>query len=277
MKKSLILSIALLFLLFLLIFVKFSKNKVVEPKVIPTPSLPTPTPTPRPLTFAEMNALYGPCVYLPTLMYHHVQTAEEAKSKNQTNISVRTEDFTSQMQYLKDKGYTTASMSDLINFFDLGTSIPKKSILLTFDDGYLDYLLVAYPVLEKLGFQATEFVPTGLMGGYGYLSWDNINQTSARTYFANHTWSHKSVKQGADVVKNEITTADTQLSEKGLNLLKVFAYPYGGVSSQGEQILQSLNYKLAFTTNSGSTLCKKLRLELPRVRIGNGNMGRYGF
>lgn len=245
----------------------------------PVPSIsPTPTPTPRPLTFSEMNALYGPCIYVPTLMYHHVQGPEAAKEKNQIALTVRTVDFRAQMQYLRDKGYNVISMQDLLNFFEQGIKPPSKSVLLTFDDGYSDFYTDAYPILREFRYPATVFIPTGLMNNVNYLYWDKISEmNSNRILFANHTWSHKNVKTKEDVLKMEISTADIQLNEKGLNNPKAFAYPYGLEGSLAISFLEALDYKLAFTTRSGGTLCKKQRLDLPRVRIGSGNLSNYDF
>jgi len=245
----------------------------------PVPSIsPTPTPSPRPLTFSEMNTLYGPCVYAPTLIYHHVQSPEQAKKRNQVTLTVRTTDFKVQMQYLKDKGYDVIAMQDLLNFFERGIKPPKKSVLLTFDDGYDDFFTDAYPILREFNFPATVFIPTGLMNNVGYLYWDKISEMAGnRILFANHTWSHKNVKTKEDILKMEISTADVQLNEKGLNIPKAFAYPYGLENGSAISFLQGLNYKLAFTTRHGGTLCKKQMLDLPRVRIGNGNLSIYGF
>ena len=247
------------------------------PSISPTPTR-TATPTPRPLTFSEMNTLYGPCVYAPTLMYHHVQSPEDAKAKNQTGLTVRTADFRVQMQYLKDRSYTVISMQDLLSFFEQRVKPQSKSILLTFDDVYDDFFTDAYPILKEFGYSATVFIPTGLMNNAGYLYWDKIAEmTGNRILFANHTWSHKNVKTKEDVLKMEISTADVQLNEKGLNGPKVFAYPYGLESALTISFLQGLNYKLAFTTRHGGTLCKKQILDLPRIRIGNGSLSIYGF
>ncbi len=255
----------------------FRKGEMVVPSPTPT-SKPTPTPTPKPLTFSEMNTLYGPCVYMPTLMYHHVQTAERAKERNQTGLTVRTSDFRVQMQDLRDKGYTVISMQDLINFFDQGVQPPKKSILLTFDDGYEDIYTDAFPILKEFSYPATVFIPTGLMNNPDYLSWSQISEMNAgRILFANHTWSHKNIKTKEDILKMEVSTADVQLNEKGLDAPKVFAYPYGSESNLAVSFLDSLDYKLAFTTRPGSTLCKKQRLDLPRLRIGNGSLLNYGI
>lgn len=270
----------------LLIFAFFASLFQTHPPVAPSPSpwpifspSPSPTPTPRPLTFAEMNALYGPCVFLPTLIYHHVQTVEAAKSKNQVGLTITPETFAKQMQYLKDKGYNPVSLQDLVNFFDSGTPIIKKSILLTFDDAYGDFVTEAYPILVGVGFKATVFVPTGLINNYDYLSWDQIKQIASegRVTFANHTWSHKNVAAAQDVMEREIFLADTQLAERGLNDPKVFAYPYGLDTSRAEKYLTELGYKLAFGTKSGSILCVKQRFNLPRVRIGNVSLTFYGF
>lgn len=251
-------------------------TKINEVVATPTPS-PTPTPTPKPLTFAEMNALYGPCVRLPVLMYHHVQSEDAAKANKQTSLTTYTDIFQKQMQYLKDRGYNTASMNDLANFFDAGTGIPGKSVLLTFDDGYEDFFTDANPILQSLGFKATMFVPTGLMNNPGYLTWDQIMSMNGPILFANHTWSHKNVMQTGATMKYEISTADTQLADRGLNSPKIFAYPYGLSTVESETYLNSLGYKAAFTTVPGNILCKKQRFALPRVRIGNISLSSYGF
>jgi len=280
-KKYLPIIFLVIIVLVITFYQSFSEKK--QPLVVlqqtATPiSSPTSTPTPKPLTFAQMNALYGPCVFLPTLMYHHVQDPKVAADKKQTSLTVDTDYFRQQMQYLKDKGYKTATFNGLVDFFNSGTKIAAKSILITFDDGYDDYYLNALPILREMGFTASVFVPTGLMNNPGYLSWDQIGSAAGQgTFFANHTWSHKNVKIAQDLLIREITTADTQLSEKGLNNPKVFAYPYGFSSSNAEKLLTQLGYQLAFTTSPGSTLCKAKHFDLPRVRIGNGVVSRYGF
>jgi len=271
--------LTLLLLSSVLIFVKSHKAPIrTEIVSVPAPSSsPTSPPTPKPLTFSETNVLYGPCVSLPTLMYHHIQTKEAAIANKQTGLSVYSDVFKNQMQYLKDRGYVTPSMNDLINFFDSGTPIPKKSVLLTFDDGYEDFYTDAYPILSAVGFNATMFVPTGLVENPDYMTWDQIVIMNKSVLFANHTWSHKSVVTEELIMQKEISTADTQLTDHGLNSPKVFAYPYGPDSVSAENYLNKLGYKLAFTTKPGSTLCKKKRFDLPRLRIGNSPLSSYGF
>ena len=248
------------------------------PTALPTP-IPSPSPSPSPLTFAQMNALYGPCVYVPTLMYHHVENLNSAKTEGHGNLTVGDDYFRKQMQYLKDRGYSVIKMQDLINIFDGGTAPPAKPVLLTFDDGYTDFFTTAFPILREFDFHATLFLPTGLVENPGYLTWSQVLEVSGTglAYIANHTWSHHSVASSKDVIEKEISVADSQLKDRGLNQTKIFAYPYGLANSNAINFLNQLGYKLAFTTVHGSTLCKKMRLDLPRIRIGNANLNAYGL
>jgi len=239
---------------------------------------PTPTPTPKPLTFSEMNQLYGPCVYLPVLMYHYVQDIKTAQKNAQTGQTVQTKNFREQLEYLKNKGYNSLQFSDLISFFENGTTLPSKSFLLTFDDGYEDFYINALPILKEFGYKASVFLSTGLVNNPGYLSWQQISDSQGSgIYYANHTWSHKNVLAKPDLVEKEITLADAQLTEHGLNQSKVFAYPYGSSNNFSEELLMKIGYHLAFTTRYGSVLCIKQRYQLPRIRVGNASLATYGL
>lgn len=262
-----------------------TKNSIMEPelqvqdKITQSVSSASATPTKKPLSFQEAQKLYGPCTILPTLFYHHIQSQATAKAKGQQSLTVYTDNFDGQMQYLKQHGYNSLSMQDLVNFFNGQGKIPPKSVLITFDDGYIDLYTNVFPILKQYGLKATSFLPTGLVSNPDYVNWDQVMEMNASgvIYFANHTWSHKSVAGSIKEVSFEISTADTQLNQRGLNTSKVFAYPYGTDSITAENYLRSIGYNLAFTTHSGNILCKAQNLSLPRVRIGNSQLNRYGF
>lgn len=248
----------------------------IDETSVATPTA-SPIPSPTPMSFADMNVAYGPCVVAPTLMYHHIQSLDVAKTEGHAVLTVDTQSFRKHMQHLRDKGYAVVGMSDLIAFFDQGTPLPKKSVLLTFDDGYDDFGTDAVPILNEFGFKSTLFVPTGLMNNPGYLSWGTLSGFNSNVLSANHTWSHHAMGNNAEVDSKEISTADTQLTERRMNAPKVFAFPYGGWSALAEKILREKSYVLAFTTKHGSTLCKKQRLALPRIRVGNSALSSYGL
>ena len=182
------------------------------------------------------------------------------------------------MNYLKNKGHVAVNPASIIDFFDNGNPIAKNSILLSFDDGYADFYKNVWPILRENGFSATVFLPTGLVNNLGYLNWSEITEMSAGgIIFANHTWSHKNAKTSLETLRYEITTADRQLIQSGLNNPKIFAYPFGIESKSAFEILSETGYRLAFSTKPGSVLCSQLRLDLPRIRVGNSSLSKYGL
>lgn len=247
-------------------------------KPLPT-SLLSPSASPKPLTFADLNSLYGPCVNLPVLYYHHIQNLDVAKAAGQQNLTVGTSYFIDQMQYLKDHGYVTVATNAITDFFDNGIPVPKGAVILTFDDGYEDFYVNVLPLLKQMGFKAVMALPTGLAGNPGYVTWDEISQIAGSgVEIVNHTWSHANLNTNdTAAVQREIMTADGQLTDRGYNLNKAFVYPYGAYNNYTISFLQSKGYTMAFTTASGSILCKKQRYILPRIRIGNANLSAYGF
>lgn len=259
-----------------------NKNKTgiinIEQKIIPTEIVePTILPTPTPISFEELNKKFGPCVRVNVLIYHHIQDSEEAKRKKQESLSISPDFFRKHLQYLKDKNYTIIEPKDLIEFFRGAKQLSGKLAMITLDDAYEDNYINAYPILKEFGDKATVFTPTGLTNNLDYLTWDEINQMKDLVYFGNHTWSHHSAQGTEEILKSEITLADKQLFEKGLNNEKVFAYPYGGASIEAIKILKENNYALAFTTKHGNIMCKDQSLQLPRIRVGNSPLSSFGL
>jgi len=68
--------------------------------------------------------------------------------------------FDQQMRYLKDNHYRVISLNELLDFLNYRHAIPKRSVLITIDDGYRSAYDIAYPILKKYGFKATLFIYT---------------------------------------------------------------------------------------------------------------------
>jgi peptidoglycan/xylan/chitin deacetylase (PgdA/CDA1 family) len=93
-----------------------------------------------------------PARCVPVLMYHHVSPAPGL-------VTVTPEHFAEQMRGLVIAGYRTLRADEFAAWLS-GVPLPDKSVLLTFDDGYLDNWVYAHPVLQTLGLKAMMFVVT---------------------------------------------------------------------------------------------------------------------
>ena len=93
---------------------------------------------------------------LPILMYHHV-------SSNPGLVTISPRTFRRQMEWLAKSGWKTLNTQELEDFFS-GKEQPLKSVVVTFDDGYLDTWVHVQPVMKKLGLNGLFFITTDWIG-----------------------------------------------------------------------------------------------------------------
>lgn len=260
--------------------ISFFSFSTPTPTILPTPISPTATPTatltPTPTSFP----LVGYCLKVPVLMYHHIQPQDEAKAKKQTALSVDSGIFDQQMAYVDSHGYTVISAKDLVDALKNKTTLPTKSIVLTFDDGYRDNHTYALPVIKKYGVKASMLLATGFIEGADYLTWDQVNdmKNSGLYYFVDHTWSHYNVGAGTEEkIRYEIETAKRQIEDRLGQKVDIFGYPYGSGGPVAVKILQQDGFSGAYSTYPGFYQCDSFIFALHRTRIGNSSLSAYGL
>jgi len=114
---------------------------------------------------------------VPILVYHNLG----AQSSGRLVLGVQA--FAEQMNYLKREGYRVVSLAEFVEWLRLKRQLPRKSVVLTFDDGYQSFREYAYPVLKKLGFPATLFVYTDYVGASrNALSWEQLKGLAAEGF-----------------------------------------------------------------------------------------------
>lgn len=217
-------------------------------------------------------AAYGPCRFVPVLMYHHIDNKKGS-------LYVNPEVFRNQMNYIMQKGYTTVTLADVMESLSAGKILPPKPVVITFDDGYKDVYQNAYPVLRLNNQKATIFLITQLLGGSDYMNWEEVREMAGNPLITvgDHTLSHRGLPSITPAeVKNEIVSAKSILETNLGVTVNVFAYPFGTYNNEAEQILGESGFVAAVTTHYGLT-CAKLPYEIPRVRIGNSQLSAYGL
>ncbi len=200
---------------------------------------------------------------VPILMYHSI--AEEPDN----DLMVSPSTFAAQMKHLSDAGYQTITFQDLEEW-ERGEPIPKKPILLTFDDGYLDNYTAAYPVLKKHDLKATFFISTNYLGDARHISWEQIKEMSdsGLIEFGSHTLSHPDLTViSAAKRREEIVESKKIIEEKIGKEAIAFSYPAGAYNNIVIRETAEAGYKFAVTTRPGDARIEQGLLTLHRVRI----------
>jgi peptidoglycan/xylan/chitin deacetylase (PgdA/CDA1 family) len=194
---------------------------------------------------------------VPVLAYHAFSLSKSGK-----NIVTQTA-FESQMRYLKENGYHVITLDQLFDFMELKAQIPKKSVVITIDDGWSSLYDIAYPILKKYAFPATLFVYVDLIGTKKGLSWNQLHELSRNGIdIQNHTLSHrdlctmkdeKSFKEYFEAVEHEILAAQHMIDENLQKTCSYIAYPYGNTSSLVVELLKKHGYRGGLTVQRGAT------------------------
>lgn len=211
-------------------------------------------------------------IEVPIVMYHSI-----LKSRSGSYI-VHPETFEDDLKYIQSKGYSTVTMSDLINYVYDDIPLPEKPIIITFDDGNYNNLSYAVPLLHKYNMQAVisivgQYADTYTKTdeanpNYGYLRWKDINELmlDGCIEFQNHTYnlhSSKGNRKGCRKLSSESLQDYTSFLTSDINKLQeefaqncngyipnTFTYPFGSISKESIPIIKSLGFKASLSCTS---------------------------
>lgn len=208
---------------------------------------------------------------IPVLNYHQVEP------KDGNPLTLWPEQFEAQMEYLAAEGYTTITIDEMMDALENGTSLPEKSVIITFDDGYADNYEYAYPILKKYGFKATIFLIYDFTNTYpNYLTWDQVAEMKASglIHFESHTMTHANLAEltSVDELRHEIADSHDLLSEKLGYDMHYIAYPGGRVNEEIERITSTAGYRGGFTVHYGLSTPAEGRYQMDRIPIFGANM-----
>ncbi|WP_069632265.1 polysaccharide deacetylase family protein [Campylobacter pinnipediorum] len=227
------------------------------------------------------------------LMYHHILPKAGF-------ISSSVEQFKSQMSFLVKNGYKTLTSDEFFDYKNGLIDIPRKSVFITFDDGWRNNYYYAYPILKELGLKATIFLvtswiekaseqnsiqkaeflplqhneakktaptnPAGL-----FLNWDEIYKMKDVFDFHSHTDGHtdgyfgdlpfeQDLAQCKNIIKTRLGFDDKQL-----------CWPRGKYDKQKLQTAKDIGYEMFYTTKRGMNLNDGFLDEIKRIAVKNGS------
>ncbi|WP_298517351.1 polysaccharide deacetylase family protein [uncultured Kordia sp.] len=169
---------------------------------------------------------------LPILMYHAV-TTDASQSKG---LTISTENLEKQFQYLQKNGYTSLHFGDLQQLKS-PADFPKKAVIITFDDVYINQLELAYPLLQKYGLKACFYIPFQYVDGVD--AWNTGTEKimsvaqlksmdDATIELGLHSYEHKKYDElSVEEINEDFKKCEAFIVENQLNVSNVLAYPYG--------------------------------------------------
>lgn len=214
---------------------------------------------------------------VPILMYHYIRDYSNPKDTTGEGLSVSPAVFDQEMGWLASKGYTPISLDTMYAIFAHKAQASAKPIVITFDDGYIDLYVNAYPILKKYGFHAVSFVITGFVGQPAFLSWNNISemQSSGVFTFESHTVNHAYLPGVSySAALKELQNSKSMLQSHTGYTVNFIAYPFGASNGAVWNAARKSGYLGGIGTWYGKAYYSSMNM--PRVRI-SGNISLAAF
>lgn len=226
------------------------------------------------------------------LMWHHIDPSVRGGD------IITPKQFTSQLDYLRDKGIHFITLQQFRDFKERGAAVPDNAALVTFDDGYESFYKYAYPILKQRSIGGVCFVITGDMNPKTrvYTPHMTAKEISAmvkddpQIEVQAHTDAlHYKVDRGHDALTAHLVSkgvketptqykqrieADTArcvqtLQKLNLHPIDTFAYPYGLSNTTAEQVLLKAGIRFAFTVSPGLVAPDTDQMLMPRINGGS--------
>jgi peptidoglycan/xylan/chitin deacetylase (PgdA/CDA1 family) len=227
---------------------------------------------------------------IPILMYHSISDAVDSDGTPYYRTVTTPARFAEQMRFLSCNGWRGVCLREGIE--EIKKTVPSKTreklVVLTFDDGFRDFYCNAVPVLEAFSFNATMYLPTGLIvqdglrcgfNGSDCLTWSEVRELySAGVEFGSHTVSHpKLIELPWAEVESEILHSKDEIEQQLGSRVRSFAYPYAfpshdrGFAQNLCESLSAAGYDNCVTTVVGRSLRTEAPFFLKRLPVNDSD------
>jgi peptidoglycan/xylan/chitin deacetylase (PgdA/CDA1 family)/GT2 family glycosyltransferase/SAM-dependent methyltransferase len=214
---------------------------------------------------------------LPILMYHRVAAGGAPET---ARYRVSPESFEAQLRYLSESGFRSVTLGEWGRAMRARRPLPGRCVLVTFDDGYRDFLTEAWPLLRRYGLGATLFVVADEVGGRNrwdrglgetleLLDWDELRALRGEGLeLGSHASTHpRLTRLSVDDVVREAIRSRRRLERSLDGAVDALAYPYGDVDAAVRRLVGACGYDYGLTTAGGRARLAGDPLELPRIEI----------
>lgn len=226
------------------------------------------------------------------LCYHRVCDLHPQIGGIIRDLTVTPKAFDQQMNFLSKNGFNVITLDQYFDYKHKNIRPPKRSIVITFDDGYSDNYINAFKVLKKYNFKATFFIVTDYINSDRIFSWLKIGDITFLQYdkekeyllplskkailemdaygatFGSHTKTHCYLTQiNKNQIIDELRGSKEQLEKILAKPVKYFCFPHGDMNDFIKKQVKEAGYKAALALKGGTNSLKSDPFELRRILI----------
>lgn len=242
---------------------------------------------------------------IPALMYHHVNPHQGDL------VTLTPQEFETQLRYLKEKQYRSLFLDDLVRFLKGEDSFPERSVVLTFDDGYLDNWVYAFPLLLRYRIKATLFCVTSWVGegaarpragaaaprdlpeilphrqakkrfgekgrGGEAANWSELGEMLASGLIdvQSHTHRHRSLADAGMTrreIEEDLLQSRALIQEHLHRDSRFLSWPWGEFTPEAQQAAGAAGFEAVLTTRRGANRPGADLFAIPRISVKRGEM-----
>jgi peptidoglycan/xylan/chitin deacetylase (PgdA/CDA1 family)/GT2 family glycosyltransferase len=219
------------------------------------------------------------------LAYHAVADLDGAPVVG--SYAVPPDAFRRQLDSLERAGFRFLHPDEFLRFLHGSGGLPRRALLLTFDDCYRDLLDVVSPILQERRIPAIGFAVSGCLGGTNVwdatigapqvplLNADGLRQLTAKGFeIGAHSRTHRSLPPlSAADLDQEIAGSVEDLEKIGLRRPRLFAYPYGESDYKIHAVIRKADLQAAFLVLPGVVRAGHDPFRIPRIEILRNDVG----
>jgi peptidoglycan/xylan/chitin deacetylase (PgdA/CDA1 family) len=220
---------------------------------------------------------------IPILMYHSIQVSDFRGNSPYYGTTTSPLKFAEHMAYLNRNGYRTIGLGEVQERLRAGQPC-ERYIAITFDDGYSDFHIYAYPILKEYGFIATVFLPTEFIGasrrqfnGTPCMTWSEVRElNTSGIAFGSHTVTHPQLRElPRQMIEDQLRRSRQMIEDNLGTKIDSFAYPFAFPEVDAEfralmtETLEATGYTNGVCTTIGRADALRSRLFMKRLPINS--------
>ena len=202
---------------------------------------------------------------VPILMYHVI--GHPAAGTAQPGLVTQPRVFSAQLRALARAGYTAVRLDRVLAAWDHGAALPRKPIVVSFDDGYPGHIRYAAPALRRHGWPAVLNLEVNNIGEDGLPAWAVRRLAAAGWEVDSHTVSHPDLRTLDDGALTDELAASATILRRAFGIsAALLCYPAGKHDARVRAAARDAGYRAATTVEEGIASPDDDRFALPRVR-----------